>query len=774
MAKKTIAFLGEKPLAGGAAWSITSGVAPFSTVVMLPRSAATELLNGNAQAGGGGASGGATDNMPILRGGSNPAPTPSQGGGAGPKLPVALKFNGREFRNVYILHRSPGPNPFVAAVTIADRRWLWRYAAYKRSFNVTRKVGDQRLVSPNQLDAVTIDPKQAYKLWSLDGNRDTPWTATRVLEDLRDAIKQFEQDEVGISPEVVLPNVASLTAAALPIQNLELAGSLDSCIERALAYLPGLDVYVNASGAVVFFWRSEFGAETEELAKAGPEVQNRGHIEPIDYSRIRPRKYRVYFEIESELKFKAEELAAGSTSAGNGPDDMYCENVLPIPDYSVTLRGQTLTTGCYLTMNDAFEAWGSFPGGFGVLTKQRVCMWMVPGTNAWDRLERNSRFAANANWVARVGSVLANFRTTFRINPAWVDRFSDVHAYRVGTVNSETGTRGASSVFSDFCYDAAQRNMEAELQNAEGQALGYIYNVPSYPAGGIITDSTLASPAKLEFLDADQGVFHITYNPDKFGLFTSAFPSQIENVGQNTQPGHVVAGTAGPTTDLGLLGRTYSAVAWNMRDRYQARAQLTSAHSMLAIVTATPGSPNSKRSLCYVDVPAADVVAFPGQAQCNGPMQEIIIPASMETARIAWKDDESERIKSVFTNQIIAPIGKDEPYPLRDLVLNYGKSGAGGTDPSAGGAVSLTAIAKAEATRRYHADRDRSVGTAEFGFRDAAEMRGATTRISHTLASNGSLTTRYDLPGRIEPLMLDRYLPSSLVRIMRRMLHIGK
>lgn len=768
---KTKAFLGDQPLAGSAAWSLVSGTRPYATTVMLSRGGVAKLL-----------SGGAGDPPPNQRPGSgqkqllagtNPAPTPS--GGAGPKLPVTLSFKGREFRNVYILHRAPGPNPFVAAVTIADRRWLWSYAAYKRSFNVTRKVGDQRLVSPNQLDAVTIDPKQAYKLWSLDGNRDTPWTARRVLEDLADAIKQFEQDEVGISPEIILPDVKSLDGAALPIQNLELAGPLDAAIERALSYLPGLDVYVNAAGAVVFFWRTAFGEEATELVPAGSEIQNRGHIEQIDFSRIRPRKYRVYFEIEAELKFKAEELAAGATTdTTHGPDDMFCENVLPIPDYSVTLRGQTLTTGCYLPINDAFEAWGSFPGGFGLLTKQRACQWFVPFINAWDRLEKRSNFDANANWVARIGALRAHFRTTFRINPAWVDRFADVHAYRVGTINTETGTRGTASVFSDFAYMPTQRSFAAELQNANGHAFGYAYGVPGYPSGGVITDATIASPATLEFLDADQGVFHVTYNPDKFGLYTVALPSQIENLGQNTSPGTLVSGTAGPTTDLGLIGRRYSALAFNMLGRFQNPTQLTAAHALLAIVTATPGSPNSKRSMAYVDIPASDVVAFPGRAHCDGPMCEIIIPASMETARVAWKDNEAERIKSIFTNQITAPIGKDEPFALRDLVLNYGTSSSGGTDASAGGAVSITAIAKAEATRRYHADRDRSVGSAEFNFHDAAELRGAATKITHSLASTGTVTTRYDLPGRLEPLALDRFLPSSLVRIMRKMLHIGK
>jgi hypothetical protein len=126
----TKAFLDDKPLAGTATWQITSGVRPFTTTVLLAPKHAAALLGGAAAPPG--------------------ATTPDgPGGGAGPQKPVTMTWRETKFRAVYVLGRAPGPNPYVASVTIADRRWLWNYAAYRRSFNVPRKVGQQRLVSPN-------------------------------------------------------------------------------------------------------------------------------------------------------------------------------------------------------------------------------------------------------------------------------------------------------------------------------------------------------------------------------------------------------------------------------------------------------------------------------------------------------------------------------------------------------------------------------------------------------------------------------------------------
>jgi len=739
---KARATLGGQPLAGTVSWGLTTGVRPFVTTVTMSRGALAALLASGAGAGG--------------------ASTP--GGGSVPKKPVdlVLSSGGRSktFRGIYILHQSPGPSPAVAAVTIADRRWLWPNCLYRRFLNIRRKSGTKRLLSPNALDPMTIDPKFIFARWSLI-DREKRWTAPDLLSDLGDALARWEKQETGETPDWNFSGIVD--SAALPIQDLELDSGLDAAIERALAYLPGMDVYVTAEGAVRFFWRTD-EKEMDEIRKAGPEVQFRGHIEPISFARTRPRKVRVYFDAEVELAFRHVEAAnTGATSdRPMGVDDLFIENVLPIPDPTLSVGGVTMTTGTYITHAEAYVAWGALPGIGQALDFPLVCAAFVPYQNLWNAMLMLGAASPRVDWAARIGSVQQTFRQTFRINPAWTDRISDLRAYRVATINTETGSRGDATVFSDFCYVASMRSLLAEQLN--DQSIGYCLNVATYPTDDTIADDDIAAPATVTVDDAEQGIFSVSYVAELFSPYQATLPSQIELQGANTQPGHVVAATqAGPSPFLGRGSNR--PLGFNVLGQYDSPPQLTASHKLIAILTAVPASPNSKKALVYVDILPGQVAPFPGSDTCDGPMLEVHVGAAIETARVAWIDRRAADIRQFFTQEAGDP-GPNDAFPLADLVVNYGES--------AGGAASLFEIAKAEAARIWHAQRDRSVGSATFGFRGDAEIRGAITGVHHELSVQGSLTTRYDLPGRLEPLSILRYLSGTVLRIIRRLINPGK
>ncbi len=725
------AFLAGKKLAGSVSWGLTAGVRPFTAVVTLKREDADALL----QSG------------PVT-------------GSDGSQRPVELRLGSggraRTFEGIYILHRAPGPSPYVAALTIADRRWLWPNATYRRFLNVHRKVGTQRLRSPAQLDPLDLEPKFNFARWSLKG-KERRWTAKELLEDLAAAITSFETNETGVTPRIEIPTLAD--DAGLPIQDLELDGELDACIERALAYLPGLEVTVTATGVVRFFWRTDESEMTEVRAARAP-IQGRGYIEPIDFRRVRPRKIRVYFNVEAELAFRADD--DDSVTTDQGPDALICTNVLPVPDPSLTLRtGATVTTGTYVTFPEAFAAWGLMPGAGIVLDKSVCCAAFVPYQNLWNSIIEHGATSPAANWAARVAAVQAHFRQTFRINPAWVDRISELRPYRVATINTETGTRGAASVFSDFAYVPSMRTLIAELLN--NGSVGYVVNVACYPSNDVVGTSTIAAPATVTVEDPEQGVFTVTYHADPIRMYEMALPSQVELAGDNTQPGTLVAaGRAGPSP---FLRRHNRPLAFNVLGQYHDPPRLTRRHKLIAIMTAVPASPNGKGALCYVDILPHDVPAFAGQAACQGPMLEIHIGGALETARVAWIDSKKNEIQQFFTQETQDP-GPNESYALASLVVNYTESN--------GGAASLTTIGRAAAARIWHALRDRGVGSATYGFRGDAEVRGAISGVRHELAMSGALTTSYDLPGRVEPLSLKRFLDATALRIVDRIINPGK
>jgi hypothetical protein len=161
-----------------------------------------------------------------------------------------------------------------------------------------------------------------------------------------------------------------------------------------------------------------------------------------------------------------------------------------------------------------------------------------------------------------------------------------------------------------------------------------------------------------------------------------------------------------------------------------------------------------------------EVPSFPGQGNCQGPVQEVRISPSLEVGRVAWVDSAKDRILALFNEDQGLPVSGDAPFPLADLVVNYSGDVAGG--------ASLRGIALAEAARQYLAQRDRATGSATFGFRGAALLVGSMTSVQHNLSATGVLLTRYDLPGRVDVVSIARYLSAGARKILFRLVNPGK
>src|SRR3972149_4641441 len=136
----TIATIGNQPILGSspARWTISSGVHPhLETFDVTPTSA--QALQKFAES----------------------------------RSPVELLFQHKDkeikIKNLWVLNISPGENPHIRRVTIADRRWFWPYTWIKKSFNIRRRSGFRRI---NATDNPSTNPvlfKWQYALWSLNG-----------------------------------------------------------------------------------------------------------------------------------------------------------------------------------------------------------------------------------------------------------------------------------------------------------------------------------------------------------------------------------------------------------------------------------------------------------------------------------------------------------------------------------------------------------------------------------------------------------------------------
>lgn len=723
---------------GAFSWESRAGTAPVMAVADVGDEGAAALLGENAN----GQTSGLT--QVVLRMGI-----------AGQDVATASQ----DYKGLYVVGEVPRMSPNQGRrVLIADRRWFWSRAYFYKSYNVTRKVGTKRLGNPNQvIENSTLDADVAFAPWSLIGGAAIalPWNAKTLLESLGAAIADAEQVNGLAAPEIRYGGVAQKIDGT-PIQDLTLDGQLDECIERALAYLPGVAVTVDPDGAVRFFDTAD-GTEGK-LVLNGSEIVGRGHAQLVSFARERPAKIRVLFSINAELRFDYRE----DENYAYGDDETYCLNVAPVPDPYVTVGGNQLVEGSWVPLQTLYDCpeWGSLPDG-SRLTNFAVRRAMVPFMDFWSGLILAGRLVPDADWSSRIGVVQQNFRQTFQINRRWMDRLREFRIGRVGTLNPEQGTYGKSPVFSDYSYLPSQRSQYVEATGSTNTA--WIVNVAAWPSGGNITATTRAAAADLEMVDHDQGVVRVNFLADRFRVYEQALPSQVECDGDNTMPG---TSPTNPGPRQNIAGFSSRPVGWNFVGAGEAPPILCGNDRKAFIVSAVPATPNDKTGLVAIDIlpTASGIPAFPGQNNCAGPVMEIRIAPSVEVARIPWTDANGDTIRSFFTRSSAAPqLGIDE---IRNLCIN-----ASG-NPEQG--ASLQGIAEGVAAAVWLALRDRVVGTKETVYTPAATPRGSLSSVTHTLAPDtGAITTGYSLPDRVQPLDVSRYLPESVKRFINRIVSPG-
>lgn len=708
--------LGGKTVIGQCAWTLRAGTSPVVATFDMAPADADALLEGAAS--------------PI-------------------ELVIESTDLGRSgrFRELYALYRVASDVPAIARIAVADRRWKWPYKLFKRHMNITRKVGTTRLVSPEAVENQQVVPDVAYAPWSIIGGK-IPYTAKNVLNALSDAIEGNTRleglDRVG----------------TVPIQDLELEGPLDECVERALAYLPGVNVRVDADGTVVFFDTAN-GREAKQY-RGLQEAVNMGHVEPVTFGRVRPSEITVWFTPEIECRIDFEEVSStGFTFTERSFEEFLADNVAPIPDPYLTISGQQLTQGTYATFPALLRAWGSFPVTGEPLDFAYIRKAFVPFIDLWAGAELLGAPDPAADWSSRIATIERNYRQTFRINRRLMDRLYDIRAYRVGTQDPVTGTRGKASVYADYSYLATMRSLL--IESNYGKALNYVNNVATYPAGGVITSTTRGAPATLSVLDADQGILGIEFLADRFKVYEMALPSQVELDGDNVQPGTASA-TAGPSPYI--RANSGRPVGFDMLGVLDREPQLTATAKMIFIVTVVPGAPNGTGSLVGIKVAPSDVPDFPGRGSCFGPPMDVRINPAMETARIPWTDQNGDTIRSFITGS-----GKDDEPPassdeILKLAMNVQQTDSG---------ASLTDIARGAAARIWASMRDRDTGAATTGFAPPMRPDGALDSVTHMVdAGTGAVLTAFSLPERVEPLNIGRYLDASVKRFIYRIANPGR
>jgi hypothetical protein len=652
---------------------------------------------------------------------------------------------------LYILKILPGSVPYENRIVVADRRCWWSYWHLgPRRYNMRRATGVKRLIS-NVEFAQPFDtaPDLAYADYSEDNDR--PWTARRVFSDIMDAVSEKEKRDFGVAFKTLVRNEIGSKLTPFPVEELQIDDAADAGINRILQYFPEAALYVNPAGDVVIYSRAT-GGEADVVKGILPEIAFEGHTDLVKNLNVRPKEIHVLFtrKIEYRVNFLENALASGATVSEGGISADRMDNVLPLPDYTLTVSGKTLNQGTYITMDEAFNSWGNLPiqGVSRQMDHDIARRAFIPGMDMWEALaitgEQVPQDGDLANWIGRIAAVQSHYRMTFRLSKKLMDKVYLVEAFRIATIDPQTGQRAPAVAFGDYCIIPTQRLRRKRA--GAGEEMPYAINRTAYPTdGGALDSSVRPSPAVVSILDEGQGIIHLDYNVDPARTYEMILPSQIES---STIPTSNIR-----NRDLPIA---FNAVIDNTR-----APMLSAQFKCCVLLTVTPASPNTEAQLHRIVIKPQQVASFlpnlkaAALGEANGPTMEVRISGSIEVARVQWLDARK--------NDIEKAIGIQDGEPdLSGLVINEGVT-------SANGGASLNNIALAQAASIYASMVDRYQGEGTGYMNATLEPSGYVGQIDHVVGTDAVATTRVTFPEDVQPMSLFAYLGAGDRKVIMKL-----
>lgn len=639
--------------------------------------------------------------------------------------------------NLWVLNILPGPVPYVSAVKVADRRWFWSYKQVgPLYFNMRRTVGVKRILLNDNL-AVNIDTAEdiAYHTQSLKKGK--AWEPRQIIERVAGLVAEKEAQYWGQTFPLKIDERLGSKIAGLPIEDLPINAAGDVAMDLVKKNLPEAGIKVDPDGSVVFYARAS-GDEKDIVKALMPEIRDEGHTDLVKNAFIRPSKIVFKYMMLVETRHDFIEQTSSRSSAADLGEQRLMENVAPCPDPNLVMSGQTIVQGTYKTIDQYLNAWGNLPLIGIPLDHDIIQRAFMPDTDLWSPLgiygEQVNDDGTLAPWSRRITTLQQHYRLTFRLNPKWVDAYINLYAARVATIDPQRGTKAPAPAYGDYCIVPSQRHRWRN--QAQGKPQDRFINRTGYPGEDVpIADNGEMPPCTVRIVDHDQGIIHLDYALDVNRAFAMVLPSQIH--ASNIPTADLVQRSRSITTDH-ISGSTRA-------------PKLSSAYKMCTILLMMPATPLSTFD---VEVKPSDIAdklpaaAAAGLSEANGPVMEVLVPSTMEVARVMWRESAKENIERIFFPDR-GPRGD-----ISQLVMNLG-------DTRARFGGSLNSIAKGWAASIYASLTDRYEGDMTGYMQAGVTLAGWASEVSQQVDSQSVAVTRAKFPPHIPQLDLASFLDSS-------------
>lgn len=668
--------------------------------------------------------------------------------------PIELKCGKATWTNLWAIRESTGSDPYRASILVADRRWFWQRAHIVRRFNMRRRTGVFRIDANGSPELSRLEDNIAFARYSVTPSGE-PWNTVSILRLVISDLAAFEAREASTRPEIRFEGEPQ---GVSPLNDVEVDAAGDAALAQVLGMIAGYSVRIDPDGAVVFFSTVSPDAGDAELEVLGEQFEGAGNARVVSHFNECPWRIRVLFTPDVELRFDYKDVQPNETAEADPNESLRrLKNVIPNPDYTLTIDGVAVPQETYVEADKLLAALPRIPGG-ARLTDLMLRKAMIPYCDIYQAICDLADFDITGNWRTRINVLMANFLQTFRIPRDWHDRALTWKAARLATVNQATGARAPAMAYGDYSLLTAMKRQLRQYLGAPNGSIEFARNFDGWAEE--FSETSKPSPAKID-LDADIGVLRLGYQADPWKNFEMAFPAQLDN---GTRIGVTRQSTAldGDIEYSLTFDSVLSANAFPPR--------LTSNHRVAVILTGTPAAPNDSRQLFAVDViPDRDGVIYDTARSAKGPTMEVRVQPAYEVARLRWRDDRADDFGKLW--------GVIDGTPNLDgLCINKEPGSQDGVRGEGGRTVgaSLDEIARSIAERIWASFVPHVQGSAEGDMNLDLVPRGWLDSVQHVVAPDGTMSSRATWPKRVQPLdWLNFISPSARAVILRQVYRGG-
>ena len=730
---KAIVKLGGVPLAGTSpiVWRFTTGTQPYSTAVQVHKQA-WERLKGQI---------GKPLKLEV---------TDTRG------VQVSIE-------QVYILHTAPSDSRHRVTMVIADKRWKWTYKLVARDYNMTRRTGDKSAFGGVPVETRVEPDEYDFLPYSIkpDGKR---WSAREAVEDV---LKILEPDAAGGGYFIEsFPLKSNLTLGQHTLQNVVLRDGGDAALSRLLSFVPGSDIFVDATGRAVIYDATNLDAADNYFRGLPIETRAGEYVNMIDRKAIRPEKIAVHYQREVEVVFTFKDDYGATTSAPLPRGAPFIENVIPTVDPSTTIVEYDPETGADEQKQVAAGSWVNVKSWLDAMDKDRpegslpwtfdtISTHWVAGDLDGVLGGRGLDLDEDANVSMRIQALKQHFRQTFRINRRYMERVRDLRAIRAGLIDPITGARAPAAVWGQACVVPTTKGKYMAVRGTDDPDRLKVFRNVDYYAPSQAQDKsvvqTAPGPTTVSILDKELGVFRLEWIASPYGTVESFIPC---NLVDGTNKKAVITRNLGDQDDKPIAAGAQ--VESGTNGIFLAKKMVYA-----VILTITPSAPNNPKQFHKVEVKPDDILPmFQSKFRITsgeGPELQVFVTPGEETARFAWEDDDA----AAATVEQLLGLNTDTPDAgLEGPELpGYRLANEGLQDER-----HLTAHARALAAELYASYADNVQGSIttrmpESGVQIKGNMASASIRVAQ--APSAKVDVLHQFPGTQRPISRFALLPDA-------------